>query len=396
MRILFINSVCGVGSTGRIVTDLANGAEAQGHACAVVYGIGEAKGVDKTACFKISSKADYYVSNLLSRLTGFTGIFNGLSTKKAIKYIKSFRPDVVHLHNLHGYYINPFKLVKYLTKANIPVIWTLHDCWTFTGNCSNYSYAGCNKWETHCFGCTQTRRYPKSWLFEFTSAMYKQKKKIFTEAPIKCLTTPSVWLAGEVKKSFLGNFKCIPIHNGMDVERFCIKDSSFKENNGLSDKRIVLGVANAWGEKKGLYDFYKLVEKLPEEYKLVLVGLNEKQMKELPTEILGISRTESIEELIDIYNCAEVFVNPSYEETFGMVTAEALLCGTPVITYDRTAVPEVADFPYGRAVPAGDIEGLLKEIVNLPKYDKNEVRASALKYARAEMIKKYLEVYETI
>lgn len=394
MRILLINSVCGTGSTGRIVTDLANDITKRGHTCSIAYGLGEERHIKDIETIKLSSIQGYYLSNFLSKISGITGKFNDIATRKLIRHIEVFKPDIIHLHNLHGYYINVFMLFKFLNISKIPIIWTLHDCWGYTGNCAHYSYINCSKWQDVCHKCPQIKEYPQSFFFDFTSQMFEWKKTFFLNAPIKVITTPSQWLCDEVKHSFLNKFTCVPVYNGIDTEQFRIKRSSFKKKNNFEKRKIILGVANAWSSKKGLYDFFRLADIIPEEYKIVLVGLSKKQIDELPSSIYGIQRTESVNQLVDIYNAADIFINPSYEETFGLVTAEALLCGVPVITYDKTAVPEVAEAPYGRIVTAGDIQGLLKAIICTPQYDRIAVRTSALKYSKSKMLGKYMELYE--
>lgn len=396
MRILYINSVCGVGSTGRIVTDLASAAAVEGNECFIAYGIGDAKNIDPLRTIKISNPFEYYFSNFLSKATGLTGCYNGLATIRLIQYIEKIQPDMVHMHNLHGYYLNVFKLFNYLRKKNIPIVWTLHDCWAYTGNCSHYSYVGCERWKEACGSCPQKSRYPQTYFFDFSRFLLKRKKEIFTKIGSMYLTTPSKWLAGEVQQSFLKKYPCLPIYNGMDTAAFDIAESKFKVQNHLQNKKIVLGVANAWGAKKGLFDFYKLSELLPDGYRVVLVGLSDSQLQALPSNIIGITRTSNIEELVDIYNAADVFVNPSYEETFGMTSIEALLCGVQVVAYNKTALPEVISSKYGVVVEAGDGNGLADAVVRLQPADRSEVRKTALKYGKENMTKQFMDLYKSI
>ena len=354
MRVLFVNSVCGVGSTGRIVTDLVQHLEECGHQAFVAYGHANAQRIDPNKTYKIIGSFGYYWNNAISKLLGFTGAGCIISTRRLIHYIKKTKPDIIHLHNLHGYYVNVYKLFKFLSKMDTPVIWTLHDCWGFTGNCSHYSYVGCDKWTKSCKGCPNIHVYPYSMLFQFTHTMFRLKRKNILKNQRLILTTPSFWLKNQLESSFLAKYSCHVVHNGVDTNLFAIKKTDFKKRMNIENKRMILGVANAWNDKKGFNDFIRLSDLLPSEYVIVLVGLDQNQLTSLHAKIIGIKRTQNLDELVDIYNAADVFFNPSYEETFGMVTIEALLCGTPVVVYNKTAVPEVVQDPYSKVVEAGD------------------------------------------
>ena len=392
MKLMIINSVCGTGSTGRIVTGVALKWLEQGHDVLVAYGIGEAKGIDLKHTYKISNKFLYYANNILSKATDLTGLFSKIATKKLIKKIKEYHPDIIHIHQLHGYYINFKMLFKFLSKTNIKIVYSIHDCWPFTGHCSHYNYIGCYKWKTKCHHCPQLKEYPKSYLFDNSRYMYETKKRYFNLSNLT-ITTPSTWLANEVKMSLLSKHDVFVVSPGIDENIFKIKESEFKKK--FKNKKIVLCVANVWDLKKGLFDLYKLASLLEkqEDYLLVCVG-GIKGKKEIRPNIYYVDQTNDIHELVDIYNSADVFVNLSYEETFGMVTLEALMCGTPVIVYNKTACPELVNSSCGKVVEAGNIELLFNTILTLPKFDKDQIRSNALKYTLNNMVNNYISLYK--
>ena len=397
MKILQINTVCGTGSTGRIAVDLYRTLEEKGHECVIAYGRKTAP--DGIKSYRIGSDFDMYYHALMTRITDRTGFYSVDATKKFIKQIDLYNPDVIHLHNVHGYYINIKILFEYLSKANKSVVWTLHDCWTFTGHCSYFDYVGCDKWKTGCFDCPQKKEYPKSVIFDKSKWNYEQKKKIFTSVKDMTLVPPSKWLADLVKQSFLGKYPVKVINNGIDLDVFKPTESNFREQHKLLDKFIVLGVASKWDRRKGLDDFIELSKMLNEDYKIVLVGLNDKQMQNLPENILGFMRTESVKELAEIYTAADVFVNPSVEETQGLTTIEALACGTTVVVYNATAIPESVDADCGVVVEKGNVNGLKKaieEIEQSGKFSRESCLDRAKLYDKQDKFGEYVRLYEAV
>ena len=371
-------------------------AKKQGHtvkvACSTVEPI---LGVDSDEVFVVGSKLDYYVHNVLSRLTDHEGRYSVIATKRLIKQIKDYDPDVVHLHNLHGHWINYEILFQYLSREKKRVVWTLHDCWAFTGHCSYFSALKCERWKSHCSHCVGLRSYPMCFGKGDVSNNFERKKKSFTSIQDMTIVTPSEWLASLVKSSYLGIYPVKAIPNGIDLGVFKPTKSKFKESHGITNKRMILGVANVWSSRKGLNDIIELWNYLDENYSMVIVGLTEGQLKELPSGVIGIGRTSDINELVDIYSAADVFVNPSYEETMGMVTAEAIACGTPAVVYDQTAVPEIVDQGSGIVVSAGDVEGLSRAITSIiqdkDRFQNTTVRASA--YEKNKQYSLYIDLY---
>ncbi len=395
MRAAFVNAVCGSGSTGKIVTGLLRSLRGAGDDGRVFFGIGKAQDIALEDTCRFGSTADYYLHNAVSRLTDHAGFYSTAATRRMIKAIEAYQPDLIHLHNLHGYYLNVEELFHFLSGCGKPVLWTLHDCWAFTGHCTHFSAAGCEQWKTGCRSCSQLSRYPKCLLRGDVERNYARKRSLFTSVPGLTLITPSVWLAGIVRQSFLGKLEIIPIPNGIDTERFCPVKSDVKERLGLTGKKMALGVASVWNERKGLQDLLRLSELLPDDWRLVLVGLTKQQQALFPKLVVTMERTSSQEALARLYSAADVFINPSYEETMGMTTAEALACGTPAVVYDRTAVPELVDESCGAIVPAGDVKALCAAITSI-SLDRKAARARGLRYAQSKQNEAHLRLYRRL
>lgn len=335
MKVLLINSVCGIRSTGRICTDIADILKKNGDDCMVAYGREFVSENHKQTAIRIGNDIDIKFHALMSRIFDNTGKCSKRATKEFLKWVDEYNPDVIHLHNLHGYYINLEMLFNYLKKVQKPVVWTLHDCWPFTGHCSYFDLLGCHRWKNEgCHNCPQKKQYPTSILFDRSKKNFLEKKQLFTGLSNMTIVTPSQWLADLVKRSFLKEYTIKVIHNGIDLSRFKpTLTGRFRENYGLQDKIILLGVASTWGKSKGLYDFYKMHEMKEENEVFVLVGLTQQQISALPDGIIGVSKTNSVTELAEIYTTADVFINPTYQDNYPTVNLEAQSCGTPVVTY---------------------------------------------------------------
>lgn len=363
MKVLFINSVCGIGSTGRICTDLAQQLEAEGNEVKIAYGRkGTVPEQFQKYAVRIGTDFDCKMHAIQTRLFDTHGFGSKHATKEFLKWAEEYKPDLVWLHNLHGYYINVEMLFDWIKKhPEMQVKWTLHDCWAFTGHCSHFTMVKCEQWKSHCSYCSQLRRYPACFAMSSVSKNFERKRKAFTGVKNMTLITPSKWLADLTRQSFLKEYPVEVHYNTIDTSIFKPTPSDFRERYGLQDKIIVLGVANVWEDRKGLFDFYKLAEMLDDRYVIVLVGLTEKQIKNLPKNIKGIQRTNSPQELAAIYTAADVLVNPSVEETFGMTPVEAQACGTPSIVYEDTACEEVAR-QNGNTVVPQDVNALYESI----------------------------------
>lgn len=395
MKVLQINVVCGILSTGRICTDIAEILERNGHECKIAYGRMNVPEKYKKYAVKVGNSFTNKLDAGFSRIFDNGGLNSKLPTLLLIKKIKAFNPDVIHLHNLHGSYINIKILFKFLKKFGKPVVWTLHDCWTYTGHCAHFTLIGCEKWKTQCYSCPRTRSYPKSLFLDRSKRNHNLKRKLFTSVDDMILITPSQWLADVTKMSFLGRYEIKPIPNGVDLEVFKPTAGDFRKKYSLENKKIILGVASAWSESKGINEFAELSKVLGDDYKVVMVGVNDALVEKLPPEILTIPRTHNVEELAEIYTAADVFFNPSRQETMGLTTVEAMACGTPVVTSNCTAVPEVVDESSGIVCEDLEIDTIKSAIFEVLSRDYPNTRARAEKYEKTAQYQKYISVYET-
>ena len=396
MKVLQINTVCGRGSTGRIVADIHNSLPSRGHTGKVLYGRYSApKNMD---AIKIGSKTSTLYHVFKTRVFDRQGFASYMATRKAIAEIEKYQPDIIHLHNLHGYYLNINSLFKYLAKKDIPIVWTFHDCWPFTGHCVHSNYIGCKKWKTGCFQCPKKKEYPNSYLFDNSKKNYKQKQALFNLPKNLTIITVSDWLKGEVEKSFMSKYSVVRIYNGVDRNVFIPMNTNIKERLGIAGKFMLLGVSDTWSERKGLSYFMRLSQELKEDEVLVMVGFKKEELAGLPKNIIALERTDSVQELVELYSAADIVLNPSFEETFGLVTAEALSCGTPVIVSNTTASPELVDETCGRIIEKNDYEGLKCTIEELKR--KPLSRVACIK--RAELFDKeknyqlYIDLYEKV
>lgn len=393
MRVLQINSVCGVGSTGRIAKDLYKVLEEQGHECLIAYGRGTApQGINS---YKIGTNLDNYLHVARTRLLDQHGYGSKKPTIELVKKIKEYNPDVIHLHNLHGYYLNLEVLFNYLAESSKPVVWTLHDCWAFTGHCSYFDYIRCNKWVNECNICPQKKIYPSAYLLDNSTFNYNKKKELFTSIKNMKIVTPSKWLANLVEKSFLGEYDIEIINNGIDLNIFKPIESNFRKIYKLEDKKIILGVASVWNQRKGFNTFIELSSKLNDNYQIVLVGVTEKQKNKLPNNIIGITRTNNIKELAEIYTAADIFLNPTLEDNFPTVNLEALACGTPVITFKTGGSVESIDDTCGAIIEVGDIDTMISIIERGELYSfRSCVRRAEQLYDKNDRYCDYVHVYE--
>jgi len=387
VKILEINSVCGIKSTGRICTDIADVLKERGHSCVVAYGRENTPDKYKNISYRFTNNLSVITDAILTRIFDNAGFNSKTVTKKFINWVKDYDPDIIHLHNLHGYYINLEILFKYIKEYKKPVVLTLHDCWTFTGHCAYFSNINCEMWKTECHNCPKKVSYPRSMIFDASKRNFKKKRDIFTSIPNLTVVTPSEWLANLTRESFFKNASIKVINNGIDADTFKPTESDFREKYGLQNKKIILGVANMWGKTKGLYDFYKLTELLNENEVVVLVGLTEKQKKELPKNIIGITHTHSKEELASIYTQADVFINPTYMDNYPTVNLEAQACGTPVISYATGG--SVESIPPDNIVPQGDVQGLKEKI------DK-KLMLNNQDFSNKNMINEYIKLFHSL
>jgi glycosyltransferase involved in cell wall biosynthesis len=303
------------------------------------------------------------------------------------------------LHHLHGYYINIEILFKYLKSVNIPIVWTFHDCWSFTGHCTNFDFVGCEKWKTECYECEQKGEYPKSLILDRSRENFFDKKRIFNSLDNLIIVSVSKWLDNVVAQSFLSQIPRQIIYNGVDINLFSeCSDNYVREKYSIGNKFLILGVATNWDKRKGFEDFLKLSEMINDDILILLVGLNNSQINNLPKNIIGIKRTENPKELVAFYSAADLFINFSVEETFGLTTAEALSCGTPAIVYDTTACPELINGGTGFVVKKRDISGVLEKLMEVrlkPRgyYSSACRKRAVMMFNKSDRYMEYLKLY---
>lgn len=395
MNMVQINT-CNFGSTGNIMLRLAEMARADGHTVYTAYPDSrDNRKKQVPQHILIGTRWGRNLHRKLAYYTGREGCFSRHATRKFLRELTRLRIDTLHLHNLHGWYINLPMLFKYIKKHDLRVIWTLHDCWSFTGHCPYFDMVNCEKWKNICNSCPIFSSYPES-LADRSVYMYKGKKKWFTGVKHLTLVTPSAWLADLAKQSFLREYPVRVIYNGIDLDIFRPTESSFRERHHCLDSFLIIGVAFGWGSRKGLDVFVKLAERLDDRFRILLVGTDEAVDQQLPKRIISIHRTQNQRELAELYTTADLFVNPTREEALGMVNLEALACGTPVVTFHTGGSPETIDETCGVSVPKNDIDALEREIIRICEtrpYTKEACLRRAQSFDHTARFREYMDLY---
>lgn len=396
-NILEINILNETGSTGRIMQDIADVLEnSNRYTVYTAYGYGNS---NKENSIKVGNQISYTIHNVGSRLFCNQGCYSKYSTRKLINFIKEKRINLVHLHNIHGNYINFKELFIFLKNINVPIIWTLHDCWPMTGKCVYFDWCQCSKWKTGCNNCPALKSYPQSILIDQSKKYYKIKKDIFTSVNKMYFVTPSEWLANIVKQSYLKEYPVTVINNGIDLSKFHYYECDLRKRFNLTNKKIILGVASPWSKRKGLNDFIRLEKLLDEDYQIVMIGVDDKQKELIPESILTIQKTNNEVELAKWYSIADVFVNTTYEDNFPTVNLESLACNTPVVTYDTGGSVEVINQNTGLICKKGDIEELYKCIKfiinNIDNYKHCDSYAKN-NFDKNKKFMEYLNLYNSI
>lgn len=397
-----INVTANWGSTGRIAEEI--GIEAIQHGWHSIIAYGRQANPSQSELIRIGSNFDIYAHLLGTRLFDLHGLMSSRATKALVKRLKEIEPDIIHLHNIHGYYLNYPILFEYLKQTHIPIVWTLHDCWGFTGHCGHFVYKGCDRWKKQCHHCPLTKAYPKSLWMDRSKESYKLKKNLLSTFNNLHIVTVSQWLANMAQQSFLGIHPIQCIYNGIDTSIFKYKECKSQVCQRLNispEKRILLGVSNVWTDSKGLPDYLKLRELLSNDFVIVLVGMNKKSIKSLPDGIIGIERTGNLEELVALYSSADVVLSLSSAETFGLTIAEGMACGIPSIVYNNTSQPELITNETGAVVKQGDITGLVDTIISICSRKKELFHAAcrsrvANHFNKVEQYKKYLDLYQSL
>ena len=362
MKYLFINSVAGIGSTGKIAAQQCRELMAQGHSCVLAFGR-DAANCDGIPTIRIGTELDYKFHGVRTRLLDDHGFGSYRATVEFLKKVRAYDPDVIWMHNVHGYYIHIGLLFDYLRTCGKKIYWTLHDCWSFTGHCAYFDFVGCDRWRTGCRNCPQKGTYPASKGLDGSSRNYRRKKASFAGIPDLTIVTPSRWLADLVKESYLKDYPVEVIYNSINTEVFQPTQGDFREKLGLTDKILLLGVAGVWEARKGMRDFVKLASMLDDRHRILLVGVTPEQARDLPENILTLPRTGSARELAQLYTTADIFVNPTYEDNLPTVNLEARACGTRIVCYDTGGCRETLG-EGDVLIPKGDVQRLYEAICN--------------------------------
>ncbi|SEA55305.1 Glycosyltransferase involved in cell wall bisynthesis [Xylanibacter ruminicola] len=364
-KLLLINPAKNFGSTGKIVEQIGLLAESSGWEVKVAHSVRYAR-ISRLKSMSFSSKIGERWHALWALLLDRQGLHSTIETRRLVQMIIDYQPDLIHLHNIHGYYINYIVLFKYLASIDVPVVWTMHDCWSFTGHCTYFDMVNCEKWKSQCYECQNLVNYPKA-LTDRSRKNFQQKKEQFTSLKNLTMIPVSNWLGELTRKSFMGKYPIHVIHNGIDLNVFRI----LTNYQAKDTKKMVLGVSsNGFSGRKGLDDFVTLSKILPDEYQIVMIGLHQDELAKIPINIVGMGRTANVEELVEYYNRAAVFINPTYSDNFPTTNLEALACGTPVVTYNTGGSPEAVDETTGIVVKQGDVKELasaIMKITNNPK-----------------------------
>lgn len=397
-KLVQFNPVVGFGSTGRIAENIGNFVLDSGWESHIVYS-GRPAAQSNSNLIRVGNKRDLYQHAIESRLFDNHGRSSKSATNRLVEKLDLIEPDVIHFHNIHGYYLNYEILVEYINKRTIPVIWTFHDFWPITGHCTYFSDVKCEKWKKHCFSCPKTAFYPKSFIDQSKFNFY-HKKEVFTSIKDLTITPVSNWASGLIKQSFLGGYNVKTIYNGIDLKSFKpVSTESLRSKYNLGSKKVLLGLATTWGERKGWSDYIALANRLDEDYKIVMIGVSKLQAEHLPNNILGIERTNNLDELVEWYSLAEVVLNLSYQETFGLTTVEGFACGTPSIVYDCTASPELMEKGVGEIVNPGDIDAVVQAVYNIASNGKMHYMTQCISHVRKKFSDKdryadYLNLYK--
>lgn len=391
MRIVQINATCGAGSTGKICVAVSRLLSERGIENHILYTSGKS---DYPLGIRYASDRYIKLQALLSRITGRYGFVSRRATSRLLRHLDRLSPDVIHLHNLHGHNVDLGRLLAYIRQRGIKVYWTFHDCWAFTGYCPYFDMAACDRWESGCRDCPQRRGF--SWFFDRSATLQAQKRELLKDLDLTVIT-PSEWLAGLVRRSFLGAYPIRVINNGIDLSVFRPRESELKRRLGIEGKHLLLGVAFDWSPRKGLDVFVELARRLDDRFRILLVGVDGRTAAALPDSILTVGRTKSQAELAEIYSAADLFVNPTREENYPTVNMESLASGTPVLTFRTGGSPEMLDEATGFVVEKDDIDGLERVILSL-EYTAPGMREACLRKAAAfdqgERFREYLALYD--
>ena len=402
-KLLQINPVIRTNtSTGRIMQEIGELAIANGWDSYIAYSGGR-DGIKpcRSKLIPVGGKLSVALHGIWTRLTDRHGLASVIATRRLVRKIKELQPDIIHIHNIHGYFLNYKILFEYLSTADIPVVWTVHDCWLYTGHCNHYASVGCDKWMTQCEKCPQLSSFPASMLLDSSRRNFNDKRRLFTSVDDMTIVTVSDWMREEMGRSFLKDCQFKVVHNGVDLNVFNVgaDSSEVRERYGLGDKHLILGVTSIWCREKGWDDFMELATMINEDEAIVLVGVTQEQMRKLPHNVTGIPRTENVAQLAALYSAATALVNPTWQDNYPTVNLESIACGTPVITYRTGGSVESVCEDTGYVVGQGDVEGLLTAFRKIKEAGKQtyvgRCRNYAIRYfGKNERYQEYMALYQ--
>lgn len=393
MRILYIDSVCKSGSTGKIVYSLYTAMNARGDVAAVCYGRGNE--VAEENIFKFALDWETALHAALTRLTGYTGCFSFFSTRRLLRFIDEFRPDIIHLHEPHAYFVNLRPLFEYIRAHDIPLVYTFHCEFAYTGKCGFANE--CTLWRAGCAGaCPQLREYPKALFFDHTERMCAEKKRLLSGLNMT-ICTPSKWLAERVGQSFLKEYDVRVVPNGIDTALFAPRPyDALKARCGIGEEKVVLAVAPyMMDERKGGRDVLRLAESMRDDnVRFILIGVDD-LTESFPDNVTALGRTENQQELAAYYSMADVFVICSRMENLPTTCLEAIACGTPVAGFAVGGTAETAPAPLGRFCEYGDIDALRDNVRSLlaAPPPAAEFDAARRRISSARMFEDYSAIY---
>lgn len=405
-RLLQINPVLRRNtSTGRIVQEIGELAMAHGWESYIAYSRGRDGMMPcKSQTVPVGGKMSVAWHGLMTRLLDRHGLASERATHELVERIEDLQPDIIHLHNIHGYFLHYPTLFRYLAGIKTPVVWTIHDCWAYTGHCYYYSFAGCQKWKSGCGKCPQRRLFPASWWKDRSAQNFKDKARAFTALPKERLTVVPVseWMKDEMLQSFMGKCRFKVIRNGINLGVFApYDDDEIRYKYHIYQEHVLIAVASIWCREKGWDDLMRLAAMLRKNEVLVMVGVTEEQRRQLPKNVVGICRTDNVDELAQLYSLAEVFLNPTWQDNYPTVNLEAIACGTPVVTYHTGGSIEAVTSRTGMVVEQGDVEAMLEAARTIIGRGKRFYQAPCRDYAlkhfdKDERYTDYLRLYDRL
>lgn len=398
MRIFQLNTFCGVKSTGRIACEIAKLVLEDGGECLIGYGVPGISNDSEPFAYKIGNAFERKIHAVIRKLFDAEGYGSWFATQKLIRKMKTFQPDLIHLHNLHGCYLHLPSLFRYFQKAAIPIVWTLHDCWPFTGHCAYFDYSGCERWKKECHHCPQQKNYPVCIGIDGSIRNHRMKKRFFSLPLQMTFAVPCEWMTGQLGASFLSCYPSSVIVNGVNLNTFHPISNNLRERYHLNDAKVCLSVASEWDHRKGLSYLCEAAQKMGENYRFVVIGLTDEQIAALPSGMIGIKNTTNVRELAEWYTTADCLVNPTLEDNMPMVNLEALACGTPVVVFETGGCPEAINEKCGIVVPKGDLAALCDAICRAVSgfYHSEDCISRAKEFDCAQTFQRYLALYKEL